>query len=80
MVKKIIIGIVVLGVLFAVWFFLVKMNKKKATKLITEMNLQGTKDLTKENDKFLIDWAKAVKKGKDTFVSGGKTFSVKGGI
>lgn len=79
--KKIIIVLITLGVLFAIYWFFIRMTKPKAIKLIVESGMHSNANATLDSfdDKFLIAWAKAIKKASLTFIVNGKVYNTKGG-
>ncbi len=79
--KKIIIISIILGVLFAVYWFGIRVTKDKAIKIIVESGAHSNANgsLSNFGDSYLIAWAKALKKGESTFTDSGKNYSVLGG-
>lgn len=79
--KKIIIVLIVLGVMFSIYWFFIRITKPKAIKLIVEsgMHSNANSALDSFEDKYLIAWAKAIKKASLTFTVNGKVYNVKGG-
>jgi hypothetical protein len=80
--KKIILYFFVFLVIALVVYFLFfkKISKAKAIEIITASGMHSKPEvLTTLKDGLLSEWAKAVKKGKQTFVFEGKTHYTKGG-
>lgn len=79
--KYIIIGIV-LTILAALgyWYFFIRMTKEKAIYTLVEGGMHSNAEsLQSLEESYLIAWAKAFKKGQETFQDKGKTYNTKGG-
>ena len=80
MIKKFIILIVAIAVIFAVYWFFIRMTKTKAIKFINENGMNTEKkDLNLLDEQTLKIWVKAIKKGQQSFTTAAGTFKVLGG-
>lgn len=78
------IFIIVLFVTITVFILFVynyyyNINKEKAIKIISESNMQDSKLFINRDEKYLIEWAKAIRLKNKTFTWNGKFYSVFGG-
>lgn len=79
--KKIIITIIALVIIFTVWYKFFRMTKAKAIKLIVQsgMHKNTSSFLDGAGESYVINWAKAIKVGDTTFEDNGKIHTVFGG-
>jgi len=79
--KIVIIGLSILIVAsLAYWFFLIRLTKEKAIKIIVGAGMNNNPEFLNGADEgYVINWAKAYRKAEPTFEYKKKTYLVVGG-
>lgn len=73
--KKLFIGFVLVIVGILIWYFFIKIDKKKAAKIIQSANVTRNLSAILELDEdYLISWATAIKAPSIEFTHNGKTY------